>query len=358
MGGGWHGGGMHVRNAEIEQRKLSDLDPQLFLRFWRTTVTPYRSKLYLSILAMLAATTTGLIGPMLQRVAIDDGMLAGNASVLLKVALIYIITHTLNWIFSFARSFLMSQIGLSITQDMRRHLFSHIQTLSLSFFDRLQAGRIMSRLTSDVEVLTQLINSALMNTINDFFTLIGIIIIMIVNSPLLSLISFFTIPVMFAVTRFFSRRMRKAYHQVRAASADVNANLQETISGMRVTQSFTREERNMERFDEVNEGNFRANMNAATLQSMFLPAIEVTSSIGTTLVLIGGGYLVLLASGSEAEAVTLGIVVLFLNSITRFFHPIRELTQVMNTVQAAGISLERIFNFIDEVPEVPDEPQA
>ena len=355
MGPGFGGGGrggMSLRNEEIEKRTLRDLDPKLFRRFWGIFVTPYVPTLILAILAMLAGTVTGLIGPMLQKTAIDEGMTNGNVDVIMRIALIYVVTHTLSWLFSYSRTFLMSRVGLSLTYDVREHLFKHIQTLSLSFFDRLQAGRIMSRLTSDVEALSQLINSGLMNTINDIFTLIGIVAIMIYNSPLLSLITFFTIPVMALVTTFFASRMRSAYHQVRAASADVNANLQETISGMRVTQSFTREERNLERFNELNEGNFRANIRAASLSSMFFPAIELISSIGTCIVLISGGYLV------TTDAVSIGTVVLFLSFITRFFGPIRELTQVMTTIQAAGISLERIFGFLDEVPEVPDLPEA
>ena len=355
MGPGFGGGGrggMSLRNEEIEKRTLRDLDPKLFRRFWGIFVTPYVPTLILAILAMLAGTVTGLIGPMLQKTAIDEGMTNGNVDVIMRIALIYVVTHTLSWLFSYSRTFLMSRVGLSLTYDVREHLFKHIQTLSLSFFDRLQAGRIMSRLTSDVEALSQLINSGLMNTINDIFTLIGIVAIMIHNSPLLSLITFFTIPVMALVTTFFASRMRSAYHQVRAASADVNANLQETISGMRVTQSFTREERNLERFNELNEGNFRANIRAASLSSMFFPAIELISSIGTCIVLISGGYLV------TTDAVSIGTVVLFLSFITRFFGPIRELTQVMTTIQAAGISLERIFGFLDEVPEVPDLPEA
>ena len=354
MGPGFGGGrgGMNLRNEEIEKRTLSDLDPKLFRRFWGTFVTPYVPTLLLAILAMLAGTVTGLVGPMLQKTAIDDGMAKGNVDVILRIALIYVVTHTLSWLFSYSRTYLMSRVGLSLTYDVREHLFKHIQTLSLSFFDRLQAGRIMSRLTSDVEALSQLINSGLMNTINDIFTLIGIVGIMVYNSPLLSLITFFTIPVMAVVTTFFASRMRSAYHQVRAASADVNANLQETISGMRVTQSFTREERNLERFNELNEGNFQANVRAASLSSMFFPAIELISSIGTCIVLISGGYLV------TTDAVSIGTVVLFLGLITRFFGPIRELTQVMTTIQAAGISLERIFGFLDELPEVPDVPNA
>ncbi len=350
FGGG--GGGMGgLRNAEIEKRKLTEIDRHMVKRLWGY-IRPFKWSMVLAILCMLAASTMNLAGPYLLKTAIDNGMKARNLTVINMIALVYILTHLANWFFSYNQTFIMSKVGQDVIFSLRRELHAHLQKLGFKFYDRLQAGRIMSRVTNDIEALNQLVTSGLVNLVNDVFTLVGIITIMLFMNPRLALVSFATIPLLAFVTNFFTRRMREAYHDVRRKIADVNANLQESISGMKVVQSFSREDQNLQRFDQTNYGNLQANMQAATLHSAFFPLIEVIGALGTALVLWVGGGLVM------NEALTVGTVVAFLGYVTRFFQPIRDVSQVLNVVQSAAVSTERIFEFLDEVPEVQDAPGA
>ncbi len=350
FGGG--GGGMgRLRNDEIEKRKISEIDHHMAKRLWGY-IAPYKWSMALAIFCMLAASTMNLAGPYLLKTAIDSGMKAGNLSVINMIALVYIVTHLANWFFSYNQTYIMSKVGQDVIFSLRRELHSHLQKLGFKFYDRLQAGRIMSRVTNDIEALNQLVTSGLVNLVNDVFTLVGIITIMLFMNPRLALVSFATIPLLIFVTNFFTRRMREAYHDVRRKIADVNANLQESISGMKVVQSFSREDQNLQRFDQTNQGNLQANMQAATLHSAFFPLIEVIGALGTALVLWVGGTLVM------DNALTVGTVAAFLGYVTRFFQPIRDVSQVLNVVQSAAVSTERIFEFLDEVPEVQDAPGA
>lgn len=351
FGGGGGGGFGRMRNEEIEKRKLSEIDHHMMKRLWGY-IAPFMWSMLLAIICMLAASTMSLAGPYLLKTAIDGGMKARNLHVINLIALAYIITHLANWFFSYNQTYIMSKVGQDVIFSLRRELHSHLQKLGFKFYDRLQAGRIMSRVTNDIEALNQLVTSGLVNLVNDVFTLLGIITIMLFMNPRLALVSFVTIPLLIFVTNYFTRRMREAYHDVRRKIADVNANLQESISGMKVVQSFSREDQNLQRFDQTNYGNLQANMQAATLHSAFFPMIEVIGALGTALVLWVGGRLVM------GDALTVGTVAAFLGYVTRFFQPIRDVSQVLNVVQSAAVSTERIFEFLDEVPEVQDLPGA
>lgn len=339
--------------SDDARKPLNELDPRLFVRLWGY-VKPYMGKTLISIFCMLMTSATSLIAPTLLRYAIDYGMLAKNLQVLNQVVFVYIAAYGGNWFFTYWQTYLMSKVGQDIVFDIRQDLFVKLQTLGLEFYDKWQAGRIMSRLTNDVDALQQLVTSGLTNIINDVFTLFSIIVIMLRMNWRLALITFLTVPIILATTLFFTRRMRAAYFVVRRTIADVNANLQESISGIKVTQSFTREDQNADKFDRVNLSNFDANMKAAVLQASFFPSVELISALGSALVLGFGGVFIV----NNIGGMTVGTVSAFLVYVTRFFGPIRDLSNVLNTVQAAGVSLERIFEYMDEIPDVTDEQDA
>jgi len=334
-------------------KPLSELDPRLFVRLWGY-IRHYLGKTFISIVCMLLTSATSLIAPTLLRYAIDYGMLKQNMQVINQMVLIYIVAYAGNWFFTYWQTYLMSKVGQDIIFDIRQDLFVKLQKLGLQFYDKWQAGRIMSRLTNDIDALHQLVTSGLTNIINDVFTLVTIIIIMLTMNWRLALITFLTVPIILLTTLYFTRKMRAAYFVVRRTIADVNANLQESISGIKVTQSFTREDQNADRFDAVNESNFQASMLAAVLHSAFFPIVELIGALGTALVLGFGGVFIVRNVGG----MTVGTVSAFLVYVTRFFQPIRDLSNVLNTIQSAGVSLERIFEYMDEVPDVQNVENA
>ncbi|MGE5560368.1 MAG: ABC transporter ATP-binding protein [Chloroflexota bacterium] len=357
-----HGGGMHSHfDEEID---ASNLDSRRLLRFWKY-VRPYVWHIILSVTLMFVASGAGLLGPFLMQRAIDNYILSKTLAVaerlsgLTRIVLFYILLYGINWLCTYWQTYVVSWAGQRIIFNVRKDLFGHLQRLGLKFYDKLEAGRIMSRVTNDVEAVNQLLSSGLVSLLNDFFTIIGIMVIMLTMNWQLALCAFLTIPLLYVATNVFQRRMRKAYHRVRRRIADVNANLQESISGIRVTQSFTREAVNMNRFEGTNQGNMQANLEAATLTAAFFPLVDFIGQLGTTIVLWAGGWFIVTATaGSASAGLTIGILVAFLNYVARFFMPIRDLSQLYNLYQSAVVSTERIFEFFDEVPDVQDAPDA
>ena len=342
-----------MSGSDDATKPLSQLDPRLFIRLWGY-IRHYMGKTAISIICMLLTSATSLIAPTLLRYAIDNGMLKQNMEVINQMVLIYIVAYAGNWFFTYWQTYLMSKVGQDIIFDIRQDLFIKLQKLGLKFYDKWQAGRIMSRLTNDIDALHQLVTSGLTNIINDVFTLITIIIIMLTMNWRLALITFLTVPIILLITLYFTRQMRAAYFVVRRTIADVNANLQESISGIKVTQSFTREGQNADRFNTVNKSNFQASMKASMLHAAFFPIVELIGALGTALVLGFGGVFIVRNVGG----MTVGTVSAFLVYVTRFFQPIRDLSNVLNTIQSAGVSLERIFEYMDEVPDVQDMENA
>ena len=342
-----------MSGSDDATKPLSQLDPRLFIRLWGY-IRHYMGKTAISIICMLLTSATSLIAPTLLRYAIDNGMLKQNMEVINQMVLIYIVAYAGNWFFTYWQTYLMSKVGQDIIFDIRQDLFIKLQKLGLKFYDKWQAGRIMSRLTNDIDALHQLVTSGLTNIINDVFTLITIIIIMLTMNWRLALITFLTVPIILLITLYFTRQMRAAYFVVRRTIADVNANLQESISGIKVTQSFTREGQNADRFNTVNKSNFQASMKASMLHVAFFPIVELIGALGTALVLGFGGVFIVRNVGG----MTVGTVSAFLVYVTRFFQPIRDLSNVLNTIQSAGVSLERIFEYMDEVPDVQDMENA
>lgn len=365
-GGGFGGGpGGPGRGRMDEEIDVSQLDTRSIFRFTRY-VKPYVWYIVLAVALMLVASGAGLVGPYLMQQAIDNfitnGKLATAArlSGLTRIVAFYVAIYVINWLATYWQTYVISWAGQRIIFSVRKDLFGHLQRLGLKFYDRLEAGRIMSRVTNDVEAVNQLLSSGLVSLLNDLFTIFGIMAIMLTMNWRLALAAFITVPLLMICSNYFQRRMRSAYHRVRRRIADVNANLQESISGIRVTQSFTRENVNMDRFEDTNQGNMQANLEAAALNSAFFPLVDFIGALGTTIVLWAGGYLIVTAAtgGTLGQGLTLGILVAFLNYVSRFFMPIRDLSQLYNTLQSAIVSTERIFEFFDEVPDVQSAPAA
>lgn len=322
-------------------------------------VRPYVWHLAAGLVFMLLVTGTGLVAPYLEAVVIDRYILnqAGlsadaRTAGITRIALVYLALFVAGWVCSYWQTFFVSWAGQNVIFTLRQKMFNHLQKLSFSFYDNLEAGRIMARLTNDVNSLNELVSSGILNVVNDVVTLLGIIFILVRLDWRLALFTFTTFPLLWLVATRFRGKMQRAYHDVRRKAATVNASLQESISGVRVTQSFVREEKNAQRFDETNLDNMQANMQAAQINSAFIPLVEVVSTLGVCIVIWYGGSLI---RGGE---LTVGIVYAFLRYVSRFFMPIRDLSQVYNVWQSATVSIDRIFELLDMEPSVKDSPQA
>ncbi len=344
MHGHGHGFDADAINVKVDTQVLKRIGPYIW---------PYRLHLLLGLLFMLAVSVTGLISPLLLRTAIDRYIKAEqNVAGLSGVALLYLLVYVINWLCTYWQTYFVSWAGQNIIFSIRQRLFEHLQRLSFSFYDRVEAGRVMSRVTNDVGALNELVSSGILNVINDAFKLVGIVGIMLFMNWRLALLTFTTLPFLWLISTKFRFRMQMAYHQVRRKIATVNANLQESISGIRVAQSFTRENRNMEQFDNTNMENLQANMQAAQLHSLFGPLVDLVGAVGICLVLWYGGNLI------RADILTIGTAYAFINYVNQFYMPIRDLSQVYNVWQSATVSTDRIFELLETEPDVQDRPGA
>ncbi|HET9014359.1 MAG TPA: ABC transporter ATP-binding protein [Thermomicrobiaceae bacterium] len=322
---------------------------------------PYGKQVLLTTVLMLAASAADLSLPYLFGVGIDlvdptsgrtffghTGI--GGLNLLMAVFMVAII-------FRFAayagQLYFTSWVGQNIVFDLRSMLFSHIQRLGIRYIDQRGVGSIMSRIQNDVGVINDMFTDGLVGILSDFLILFGIIGVMLLTNWRLALLTFAVIPILVGTMLWWRRHAISAYRSMRIAIARVNANLAESIAGMRVVQAFTREQRNMRVFDEINEDNLDASLWAARLSAVLFPVVQIVQAMATALVLFVGGRLVLGASG-----LTIGELFSFVAYITRFYDPISDLSQRYNTMQAAMVAGERIFGLEDVEPEIVDVPDA
>jgi len=348
-GGGPMHGGLQMIARHDDGSKL--YDPHIARRLL-AYLNPHRGKVALAIGAMVIGSGVMLAGPYLMKVAIDSFIATGNvpglAGIVLLTLLVYLIGAASSWV----QIWQMQSLGQRVLATLRGDVFEKLQRFSLSFFDRNQAGDIMSRLTNDVDVISQLITNGIMMLFTDILQLVGIIVIMLTMNWKLALLSFTVLPLMVASTVIFTRRARVAYRKTREKIGAVSANLQQNISQVRVVQSFARERTNQAQFDLVNRENRDANIGAAALSSAFTPTVDILGTLALAIVLGAGGFLVL------EQAITIGVVVAFSQYVTRFFQPIRDLAMLYTSLQAAMAAGERIFRLIDEPVAVTDRPDA
>jgi ATP-binding cassette subfamily B protein len=247
--------------------------------------------------------------------------------------------------------------GQRIMQDMRREIFTHLQRLHVGFFDRNPVGRLMTRVTTDVDAVNELFTSGVVTVFGDLFTLLGIMAVMVALDWRLALVTFAVIPFFFALTNWFRRGARQSFRETRKWVARINAFLQENLSGMSVVQLFRREERNREAFAGVNRRHYDANMRAIFYYAVFYPAIELLAALAAALILVYGGGQVL------TGGLTLGALVAFIQYSERFWRPISDLSEKFNVLQAAMAASERIFGLLDtratvRSPDAPARPGA
>lgn len=313
---------------------------------------PYKVKLAVAVVLMIASSLLSVSQPAIVGLAIDDGIRAGSLSTLRTWTAVFIAAAIGEWITNRGRISLMAYVGTAVVADVRSQLFRHLHTLSLSFFNNYSVGRLMSRLISDVGVLQDFVTWSITGLFRAMFTLVGIVIAMLLLNWQLALVSFAVIPIMLVLTNYWRKHVREAYRATRQRLSLINGYLNESISGIRVTKSFTREERNFRFFDDLNSSYFDANVEATRLSAIFFPGVDFMGSLATALVVGVGGWLVL------QDALTAGTLVAFVLYVERFFEPIRELAQRYNVFQATMAASERVFNLLDSAPDIQDRPEA
>ncbi len=349
--GGRPGGGQLPSTFDADKVTGNIYDSQVIRRLVRY-LRPVRSDLTLGALGMIVRSISTVTLPVLVGMATDaligNGGLAGlNTAVLFIVGVV-----ALGWGGRYLEELFLGYVGQKILYRVRTEMFDHLQRLSLRFFDQNKVGRIMSRVQNDVQQIQELLATGMLNVLFSAVTLVAIASIMLVMNTRLALLTLTVVPALAIAAFIWQKYARQAFIKVRRAIATVNAQLQEGIAGVRVTQSLTREELNAEQFEHVNREHYSANIRAARLQAAMWPMVEILTALGTALVIYFGGRQVL------AGEMTAGVLVAFMLYVRRFFEPVLELTMEYVEIQRAMASGARIFELLDVEPEIRDDTRA
>ena len=307
---------------------------------------PYWRAVLVALAAIVTHSVLQLAPPYLTKVVIDDYIPAGDLSGLARVAAVYLGVLAASFALEFVQTWLMQLTGQRIMYDLRMELYAQLQKLDLRFYDRNPIGRLMTRVTSDVDVLNELFTAGVVAVFGDIFTLAGIMIVMLGMDWQLALTSFLVLPLIVVITQWFRRNVRESYRTVRAWIARINAYLQEHLTGMATVQLFRREGRNGARFDDINAAHRDANIDSIFYYAVFYPAIELVGALAASIIIWAGGLAVI------DGTLTLGVLVAFLQYSARFYRPISDMSEKFNVLQSAMASSERIFALLDTPVEV------
>jgi ATP-binding cassette subfamily B multidrug efflux pump len=350
------GGFMTRLQRQEEPFRFSDLDRQALGMLWKY-VRAYKGRLALALAATLTVTATTLSMPYLTKVAVDTHIARRDLRGLTLVALLYLALNGAYWLASYWQGLLSTWVGQHVVHAIRRDLYAQVLRQPVAFHERERVGQISSRLTNDVNALAEITSSGALNLVNDLLSLAGIVAIMALLDARLTLVTLASIPVVMLSMHTLGRQMRRAYRHVQQALAEVNAGVEQGVAGMRVVQSLSRESFTVEQFESLSLRNMKANLRVGLLFAAVFPTMTVTNMLGVALVLGYGGALV------AEKALTVGVLLAFLGYVYRFFGPLRELSLVYNTFQAAAASLDRIADYMGRRPEVaepaqPERPQG
>jgi ATP-binding cassette subfamily B multidrug efflux pump len=312
---------------------------------------PYRWLAAGAVLLLLVQSGLALIGPRLTERALDVAIPHRDLGLLSLLAGLYLATLLLELVVEYGGTLLTSFVGQRVMYDLRMEIFGHLQRLSVSYFDRNPVGRLMTRVTSDVETLNELFSSGVVTIFGDVFTLVAIMGMMLVIDLRLALVTFAVIPLVWLTAAVFRRRVRDAFRDIRYRLARLNAFLQERLSGMRIVQLFGREADSARRFGELNREHLGAHLRSITVYAIFFPAVELLTAVAMALLLWYGGLRVL------DETLTVGVLAAFIQYTRRFFQPLQDLSEKFNLLQSAMASSERVFVLLDEPVTVP-EPRS
>ena len=343
---------VRTRSAEIRRRLQETGGRGRKLRGLIELLAPYRWRVAAMFASLLVATAAALAPAPLAKLAIDDGIQRHDVAALDVIVGAFLASAVLYAFASYAQTYLVGWVGQRALQDLRVRLFSHLQSLSIGFYSRNRAGVIISRMTNDVEALDQLVSDGLATLFQAGLTLLGVVVILIVLDPHLALLTFLALPVLAIGGLIFRIASADAYRATREKIAWITGYLQETLSGIRVVRAFGQEPRHIERFGELNDENRDANMKTVYLNAAYFPGVELLSALVTVEILIVGGIEAINGHTST------GVVFAFIAALNNFFDPIQQLSQLYTTYQSGMAALDKIFELLDEQPELKDVPDA
>ncbi|HEX9483515.1 MAG TPA: ABC transporter ATP-binding protein [Gemmatimonadaceae bacterium] len=317
-----------------------------------TYVRPYRALVAGALSLLMVEGLLQLVGPTLTQRVIDVALPAHDSGMAMRAALLYAASLVVAFVCSYGETILTAILGQRVMRDLRQQLFERVQQLSIPFYDRTPVGRLVTRVTSDVESLNELFTAGVVAGLGDLFTLLAIAVMMVVTDWRLALAAFAVIPLVYLTSHVFQTRVRVAYREIRTRLARINAYLQERITGMRVVQLFNRERAESARFAALNKAHLDANLRSITIYALYFPAIEFLTSVALAILLVAGAHRIGVGS------LTVGVVAAFLQLMRRFYQPLQDLADKFNTLQQAMAASERIFLLLDTEREELTRPET
>lgn len=304
-------------------------------------VKPYQILVVGALALLCVEGAMQLVGPILTQRVIDIAIPAKDTSLVVTSCVLFLVTLIAQFLCSYGETWLTTTLGQRVMRDLRLRIFAHLQRLPISFFDRNPVGRLITRVTSDVETLNELFTAGVVSGLGDLFTLVALSIGMFLIDWRLALVGYAVIPFVILVSHLFRKHVRETYRDIRIRLARINAFLQERITGMRIVQLFGQEEREAKRFTELNQAHLDSHLKSITVYALYFPAIEILTSVALALLLVAG------ASRVGDATLTVGTVAAFLQLVRRFFQPLQDLSEKYNILQSAMASSERIFTLLD-----------
>ncbi len=326
-------------------------DARLMRRLLRY-LRPYRWQVAAAVLVLTLASAAQIVGPWITQLVIDVAIPQADVGYLGRLAAAFIGVTVLAFFLEYAQDILTTWIGQSVMYDLRTEIFEKLQRADLRYYDRNPVGRLMTRITNDVETLNTLFSSGVVSAFGDVFTLVFIVIAMLSMNWKLALVAFSVLPLVFFAAFLFRARIREAYRDIRVRLARLNAFIHERITGMSIVQLFNREDADQKRHEALNEDHLEAHLKSITYYALFFPVIEFFTALALALTIWYGGLRVL------DGVVTIGVVAAFLQYARRFFRPIQDLSEKYNLLQSAMASSERVFKLLDEEIDIVDPREA
>ena len=304
-------------------------------------VRPYFSLVAAALGCLMLDGLLQLVGPIMTQRVIDVALPAHDTALVWRSAVLFAGSLVAAFACQYGETMLTGLLGQRVMRDLRRDIFAHVQRLPVVFFDRNPVGRLVTRVTSDVESLNELFTAGVVAGAGDLFTLLAISVLMVIIDWRLALAAFAVIPFVYAASHVFRAKVRVSYRDIRTRLARINAYLQERITGMRIVQLFGRERTEAERFDELNRGHLQANLDSIKYYALYFPVIEILTTIALASLIVAGARRV------EINTLTVGTVGAFLQLVRRFFQPLQDLSDKFNTLQQAMAASERVFKLLD-----------
>ncbi len=350
--GGARGAAVGMRGSQWAGERASRGTRARNLRGLVALLAPYRARVALAVVALLVGTAASIAPPLLAKTAIDRGILRHDTTTLAIVVAAFLVSGAVLWAMTYTQTYLVGWVGQRALADLRIRIFTHLQQMSIGFYDSRPAGVLISRMTNDVEALDSLVTDSVVTLFQAGLTLVGTVVILIVLDVKLALLTFAIFPLLAGGSLWFRLVSASAFRRTRETIAAITSYLQETLSGIRVVRSFAQEPRHERRFAELNTDNQDANMLTVKLNARYFPAVEMLSGLAVAGIVLYGGVQAI------DGHITVGTVVAFIAALSYLFEPIQQLSQLYTTYQSGMAALEKIFQLLDSRADVVDRPAA